>query len=115
MNDKKSDHQHLDGVTLENLLTLLVDSLGWATLAELVRINCFRSDPSIKSSLKFLRKTPWARAQVETVFCALKDGEDVAQIRQRLKAQARPRQQNMTQKNNPAADPWAKAKQKQQQ
>lgn len=51
----------LHGVMLEQLLNKLVESYGWPGPAELIRINCFRSDLSIKSSLKFLRRTPWAR------------------------------------------------------
>jgi uncharacterized protein (DUF2132 family) len=62
--------QALHGVTLEALLTQLVDHYGWDQLARHVDINCFSSDPSIKSSLKFLRKTPWARAEVEQLYLA---------------------------------------------
>jgi uncharacterized protein (DUF2132 family) len=58
----------LHGVTLEKILTDLVDLLGWEEMAKKIRINCFASDPSIKSSLTFLRKTPWARAKVETLY-----------------------------------------------
>ena len=58
----------LHGLTLETLLTRLVDHYGWAELAQRVKIRCFSSDPSIKSSLKFLRKTPWARAEVEALY-----------------------------------------------
>ncbi|KZZ44278.1 hypothetical protein A3759_20965 [Thalassolituus sp. HI0120] len=62
------------------MLNELVNQYGWKTLSGWVRINCFRSDPSIKSSLKFLRRTPWARAQVEAVFVAYKEGKDNQQI-----------------------------------
>ncbi|WP_114192012.1 VF530 family DNA-binding protein [Edaphovirga cremea] len=58
----------LHGITLEKLLMALVDHYGWAGLADRININCFKSDPSIKSSLKFLRKTPWARQKVEELF-----------------------------------------------
>jgi uncharacterized protein (DUF2132 family) len=58
----------LHGVTLEALLTALVAKYGWAELAKHVKINCFKSDPSIKSSLKFLRRTPWARKEVEDLY-----------------------------------------------
>ena len=51
----------LHGITLERIVTELVEHYGWETLARKVNINCFKSDPSVKSSLKFLRKTPWAR------------------------------------------------------
>lgn len=65
--------QHLDGITLENILYELVDYYGWRELSKLVDIRCFYNEPSIKSSLKFLRKTPWARTEVETLYCALKE------------------------------------------
>jgi uncharacterized protein (DUF2132 family) len=58
----------LHGITLEALLNALVANYGWDTLAKEVKINCFKSDPSIKSSLKFLRRTPWARTEVETLY-----------------------------------------------
>lgn len=58
----------LHGVTLEKLLTELVTQLGWEELARRVPVRCFQFDPSIKSSLTFLRKTPWARAKVEDVY-----------------------------------------------
>ncbi|RLM15907.1 transporter [Gibbsiella quercinecans] len=58
----------LHGIILEQLLNALVAEYGWPGLAERIRINCFRSDPSIKSSLKFLRRTPWARKQVEELY-----------------------------------------------
>lgn len=58
----------LHGITLEALLTTLVERYGWEELAKHVNINCFKSDPSIKSSLKFLRRTPWARKEVETLY-----------------------------------------------
>jgi uncharacterized protein (DUF2132 family) len=58
----------LHGITLEAILTRLVDHYGWDGLGKRIEINCFISDPSIKSSLKFLRKTPWARAKVEELY-----------------------------------------------
>lgn len=58
----------LHGITLEQLLNKLVAQYGWNGLAERIRINCFSIDPSIKSSLKFLRRTPWARKQVEDLY-----------------------------------------------
>ncbi len=60
--------QQLHGITLESLLTRLVEHYGWDGLAQRIDINCFISDPSIKSSLKFLRKTPWARTRVEELY-----------------------------------------------
>lgn len=58
----------LHGVTLEAILTALVAHHGWAELGRRVRIRCFNFDPSISSSLKFLRRTPWARAEVEQLY-----------------------------------------------
>jgi len=60
--------QELHGITLESVLTRLVDHYGFDGLAQRIEINCFISDPSIKSSLKFLRKTPWARSKVEELY-----------------------------------------------
>ena len=58
----------LHGITLEQLLTRLLEQYGWEGLAQRIDINCFKSDPSIKSSLKFLRKTDWARKKVEHLY-----------------------------------------------
>lgn len=58
----------LHGVTLEKILVYLVDRFGWGELGRRIRIRCFNSDPSISSSLKFLRKTPWARNKVEALY-----------------------------------------------
>jgi len=60
--------QELHGLTLESILTRLVEHHGWEALGKRIDINCFLSDPSIKSSLKFLRKTPWARKKVEDLY-----------------------------------------------
>jgi uncharacterized protein (DUF2132 family) len=62
----------LHGVTLEAMLEHLVATLGWNGLAREIDIRCFAHDPSIKSSLKFLRKTPWARSKVEALYLALR-------------------------------------------
>jgi uncharacterized protein (DUF2132 family) len=64
--------QELHGITLEALLTRLVEHYGWDELGHRIDINCFISDPSIKSSLKFLRKTPWAREKVEKLYLETK-------------------------------------------
>ena len=58
--NKDSAKTSLDGITLETLLTELVAQYGWEAMAKQISIRCFKTDPSIKSSLKFLRKTPWA-------------------------------------------------------
>ena len=58
----------LHGFTLEDIVTNLVDYYGWEELGQRIHIRCFTHDPSVKSSLKFLRKTPWARSKVEELF-----------------------------------------------
>lgn len=58
----------LHGKTLEIIINELVACYGWEGLAEKININCFKSNPSVKSSLTFLRKTPWARAKVESLY-----------------------------------------------
>lgn len=65
---EKQPENPLHGVTLERILTELVADYGWTELGRLIDIRCFNNDPSIKSSLKFLRKTPWARKQVEDLY-----------------------------------------------
>jgi uncharacterized protein (DUF2132 family) len=70
MHDKQPNNP-LHGVTLEMMLTRLVAQYGWERLGRLVNIRCFNNDPSIKSSLQFLRKTPWARQEVEALYLRL--------------------------------------------
>ena len=67
---KSNDPLH--GVTLERILTELVEHFGWEEMGRQVAIRCFLFDPSIKSSLTFLRKTPWARTKVEDMYRKLK-------------------------------------------
>lgn len=61
----------LHGLTLEAILTVLVDRVGWEGMGRAVEIRCFNVDPSLKSSLAFLRRTPWARRKVEELYLAL--------------------------------------------
>lgn len=58
----------LHGLKLADIVTKLVEHYGWDGMAQRINVNCFKSDPSIKSSLKFLRKTPWARDKVEALY-----------------------------------------------
>ena len=67
--DRPRDPLH--GVTLERMLNELVEHFGWAAMGERIPIRCFTSDPSVSSSLKFLRKTPWAREKVERMYLDL--------------------------------------------
>ncbi|MBD8489688.1 DUF2132 domain-containing protein [Echinicola sp. CAU 1574] len=69
MEEQPNNPMH--GVKLEQIITVLVKYYGWENLGDMVRINCFINDPSIKSSLKFLRKTPWARDKVEALYLDL--------------------------------------------
>jgi hypothetical protein len=68
----KQSNDPLHGITLEKILTELVDYFGWEDLGQHIPINCFNSNPSIQSSLKFLRKTPWARKKVENLYIRMK-------------------------------------------
>lgn len=58
----------LDGITLEAIVTQLSENMGWEAMAAAVPVRCFTHDPSVKSSLKFLRRTPWARTKVEQLY-----------------------------------------------
>ena len=62
----------LHGITLEMMLHALVDEYGWDELGQIIRIRCFINNPSYKSSLNFLRKTPWARAEVKSLYLELR-------------------------------------------
>ncbi len=68
MHEQKTSSNSLNGLTLETVLTRLVEHYGWEELGRLISIRCFNLDPSIKSSLTFLRRTPWARKQVEDLY-----------------------------------------------
>lgn len=68
MTQQAGSKDPLHGVTLKQIVNKLVEHYGWQELGERIRINCFTKDPSINSSLKFLRKTPWAREKVEALY-----------------------------------------------
>lgn len=68
MTNLQQSNDPLHGKTLEMIVTHLVEMYGWEELGDRIRINCFRENPSVKSSLKFLRKTPWARKKVEDLY-----------------------------------------------
>jgi uncharacterized protein (DUF2132 family) len=80
--DVKDESGHfireLHGVTLAQVLEYLVKQLGWEELSAQVRLNCFAVDPSLKSSLSFLRRTPWARAKVEALYVEVRTEEVLA-------------------------------------
>ena len=71
VNQKEQPNNPMHGVKLITILELLVEQYGWEKLAMKIDINCFKNDPSIKSSLKFLRKTQWARDKVEQLYIEL--------------------------------------------
>ncbi len=70
--NSEQQHNALHGVTLEAIVTALAEHYGWEELAQRIAIRCFQSEPSVKSSLKFLRKTPWAREKVEALYVRTK-------------------------------------------
>jgi len=67
-NKQTASRPSLDGITLEMIVTQLSEDIGWEAMAAAVPVRCFTHDPSIKSSLKFLRRTPWARQKVEQLY-----------------------------------------------
>ncbi len=72
VHQKEQPNNPMHGMKLITILELLVEQYGWERLAMKININCFKNDPSIKSSLKFLRKTQWARDKVEQLYLDLK-------------------------------------------
>jgi uncharacterized protein (DUF2132 family) len=73
-NKPKPQHKSNDplhGLTLEVMINALVEEIGWEEMSQWVRIKCFSDNPSVQSSLKFLRKTPWARTKVERLYLRL--------------------------------------------
>jgi uncharacterized protein (DUF2132 family) len=74
MAEQKNNPLH--GISLETILIRLVDHFGWEILGKLIHINCFIENPSIQSSLKFLRKTPWARKKVEELYLEIHSTEN---------------------------------------
>jgi uncharacterized protein (DUF2132 family) len=70
MNEKQAKNP-LHGITLEKIVIDLVDHFGWEELGRRIKIRCFTNDPSVRSSLKFLRKTPWARKKVEDLYISI--------------------------------------------
>ena len=70
MTDQPNNPLH--GLSLEVILTRVVEHYGWEELGDRINVRCFKIDPSIKSSLTFLRKTPWARTKVERLFLKIK-------------------------------------------
>lgn len=65
----------LHGIKLADILALLIDQIGWEAMAQEVKIRCFANNPTLKSSLNFLRKTPWARTEVEALYLKVVAGK----------------------------------------
>jgi uncharacterized protein (DUF2132 family) len=95
----------LHGITLQNLLTELVDNYGWEYLAEQVEVRCFMFDPSIKSSLKFLRKTQWARDKIEAIYLSMLDGQVDNKVANKVRNEVAPFAENQAE----IEDPWAQS------
>ena len=72
---EQQNNEPLHGITLEKILNSLVEYYDWEQLGQLIDIRCFNSNPSIKSSLKFLRKTTWARKRVEDLYIAMNESD----------------------------------------
>lgn len=72
---EQSSNNLLHGITLEKIVNSLIDHYGWNELGKRIKIKCFNIDPSVKSSLKFLRRTPWARKKVEDLYINMKKRE----------------------------------------
>ncbi len=71
--EDKNKNNPMHGITLEMIINSLVEDYGWDDLGKRIDIRCFKHDPSVKSSLKFLRKTPWARTKVENLYLDTQD------------------------------------------
>lgn len=113
---RKTDPLH--GIKLEQILNELVAEYQWEGLAERISANCFKTNPSVKSSLKFLRRTPWARQKVESLYLQMKghsakkratktEAVLVAEVKRSIADNAK-RSQDTT----PDTSPWSKAKRK---
>lgn len=111
----------LHGITLEQVVTQLVDHYGWEALGERVDIRSFNHDPSIKSSLKFLRKTQWARDKVEALYIRTHFDRPATAVKPkpskaRPKSQPKPTGSTQTSNKKPAqkkaysVDPWQAAR-----
>lgn len=72
---ERQSRDPLHGITLEMILIRLVELYGWEKMGKIIRIRCFNNDPSIKSSLQFLRRTPWARSKVEALYLRSRGGD----------------------------------------
>jgi uncharacterized protein (DUF2132 family) len=111
-------NKHLHGVKLADIVTALVKHYSWAGLAEVVNINCFKKNPSVTSSVKFLLKTPWALENVQDLYVALQTAAPVAEISETIQSRTpsrtrpiKPVVMNETADADPN-DPWAKARKK---
>lgn len=73
--NEQQNNDPLHGITLKQILNSLVESYGWEKLGEHIDLRCFTNNPSVNSSLKFLRKTPWARKKIEVLYLASKKSD----------------------------------------
>ena len=95
----------LHGVKLADIVEHLVETFGWDELGSKININCFNSNPSIKSSLKFLRRTPWAREKVEKLYL-----ESIGKVNSAKKPRNKPVVETRDDKPAAAESPWDAAK-----
>ncbi len=104
MNEQPNNLTH--GVKLQDMLAVLVEEYGWSGLGERIKVRCFQVDPSVGSSLKFLRKTPWARTKVEELYTRLAVRKKRAREKAVQKAaEAALQQEHEGQPERPAVEP----------
>lgn len=102
-------NKHLHGVKVDQLVQTLVDHYGWDGLAALLSINCFKKNTSVKSSVKFLLKTPWALANVQDLYVALVSGDPEAIAAEKFLARV-PKREREPKPASPRADEAAQVR-----
>ena len=108
-NSHVSKGASLDGVTLETILKQMVEKYGWEYMAKRTKINCFKDHPSISSSLKFLRKTEWAREKIEALYLGRdisKSGDQRSKLKSNSKPDSRPRSKTESESGTIKKNVW---------
>ena len=100
----EQNNNPLHGITLENMLNELVARYGWEKLGKQITIRCFQQDPCVSSSLKFLRKTPWARAKVEALYLKATRSRTKDRATPKTGAKPRPERTARTLQSEPVLD-----------
>lgn len=107
MTDKQAQPNNpLHGLTLQQIVTELEQHFGWQGLADRIDINCFKSDPSVKSTLKFLRKTQWARDKVEALYVKTFVGRGQNANKPKAKPNSKPNKQRSESSKSDSTNPW---------